>query len=71
MFDIAPQLQAALNQAQTQMAAKALQTARGQTQRASGGTDATMAAFASRAIFSEALLSALHARLAEIKAVAK
>ncbi|MBC5829075.1 MAG: hypothetical protein GIW98_02650 [Candidatus Eremiobacteraeota bacterium] len=71
MFDIAPQLQAALSAAQSQITASAGQTARSGTRLGVPYTDVEMAGFASRALFSEALLSALHARLAEIKAVTK
>lgn len=71
MFDIAPQLQAALGRAQSQVAGSAAQTARSQTNLGKANSELAMATFASRALFCEALLSALHARLSEIKAVAK
>lgn len=71
MFDIAPQLQAALSQSQWQIAGSAGQTARSQTNLGKPNSELTMAGFASQALFTEALLSALHARLAEIKAVTK
>ena len=71
MFDIAPQLLFALNRAQSQIEGSAGTTARSATNLGKSSSDRTMAEFASRALFSEALLSALHARLAEIKAVTK
>ncbi len=71
MFDVARSLTAALGQAR-----RDLQTAERtavRAQRGAGGrtADAAMAATARAALFSEALLGAVRARLAEIKAVAK
>lgn len=70
MFDVAASLNGALNAARDGLAQAASQTARVQTQYGGTRTDAAMAGVAQRAIFTEALLNAVHARLAEIKSVA-
>ncbi|MDP9016864.1 MAG: hypothetical protein M3N19_00900 [Candidatus Eremiobacteraeota bacterium] len=70
-MDVAPQLQSALSNARSQLAWTASQTARAQTSLGGHTQDAAMASLAQTAIFSEALLSALHARLQEIKSVTK
>jgi hypothetical protein len=69
MFDVAASLNDAVSLAQRDLNGAASATARAQT--ALGGTrvDAAMAGVARKAIFSEALLNAVHARLAEIKNV--
>ena len=69
MFDVAATLSDALFSARSRLRGSADATARSGT--AYGGTrvDAAMAGVAEQAIFSEALMSALHARLAEIKSV--
>ncbi len=69
MFDVADSLAPALRGAQQRLEDAASQTAHAN---ATGtGTDAAMTATARAALFSEALLAALHARLAEVKAAAK
>ena len=69
MFDVAAPLMTALQQARTDLSLAASQVARSQTPYGSARTDSTMAALARHAIFSQALLSAMHARLAELKSV--
>jgi hypothetical protein len=69
MFDVAASLNGALGEAREGLAQAAMQTARSQTSLGSARTDAAMAAVAQKAIFTEALLNAVHARLAEIKSV--
>ncbi|MEO6913646.1 MAG: hypothetical protein ABI182_06460 [Candidatus Baltobacteraceae bacterium] len=71
MFDVAPQLQTALDSAQARLGDAAGAAARAQTNLGAATTDLTMAQFAQRAIFTEALLSAMHARFAELKTVSK
>ena len=70
MFDVADSLRGALGDARSQ-----LQTASADVARAnaagSGATDGAMARTAQAALFQEALLSTVHARLEEIKAVTK
>ena len=70
-MDIAPQLQTALDRSRADLASEAGRAARAQTSLGTRATDATMAALAQAAIFSEALLSAIHARMEEIKSVTK
>ncbi|MDQ6931053.1 MAG: hypothetical protein M3126_10360 [Candidatus Eremiobacteraeota bacterium] len=70
-MDVAPQLQSALSDARSSLAQNSARAALAQTNLGAPATDATMAGLAQAAIFSEALLSAMHARLAEIKAVTK
>lgn len=71
MFDVAYSLNGALQGAREALSRAALLTARSQTRPGSGRTDAAMAGVAQCTIFTEALLNAMHARLAEIKSVAK
>ena len=71
MLDVASSLQRALGLADERLAQGAQQAARSQTSLGQPVTDATMASLAQGAIFSEALLSAMHARLEEIKSVTK
>lgn len=59
----------ALTRSRDGLAAAASATASTQTPYGSSRSDAAMAGVAQRAIFQEALLSAAHARLAEIKSV--
>ncbi|HTC30521.1 MAG TPA: hypothetical protein VK702_07300 [Candidatus Acidoferrum sp.] len=71
MFDVAESLRSGLDSAQAR-----LQQAQGVVARANasvGGrsADAAMAQTAQAAIFDEALLGAMHARLEELKAVTK
>jgi hypothetical protein len=71
MFDLAPQLAAALRTANERLATHAGETARAETNLGARTSDRTMATLAQAAIFSEALLSAIRARLQEIKSVTK
>ncbi|HTV91106.1 MAG TPA: hypothetical protein VMG98_00150 [Verrucomicrobiae bacterium] len=71
MFDVAESLRGGLESAQTR-----LQQAQGVVARANAGAggrtaDAAMAQTAQAALFDEALLSAMHDRLEEVKAVTK
>ncbi len=70
MFDVADSLRAAMDDARDDLHAAQSAVARAG---ASGGrrADAAMAKTAQAAIFTEALLEAEHARLAEIKAVTR
>lgn len=69
MFDVGDSLAPAVRRAQQQLDTASEQTARAN---ASGrGAEAAMTATAHAALFSEALLAALHARLAEVKAATK
>ena len=70
-MDVAPQLESALTQARASLAAGASRTARAQTRVGGPINDATMASLAQSAIFSEALMAAMHSRLEEIKSVTK
>ena len=70
-MDVAPQLRSALVQAGTQLNQAASTAARAQTPLGAPVGDAAMAQLADSAIFSEAVLGALHARLEELKAVTK
>jgi hypothetical protein len=69
MFDVANSLQSALEKARQRLDGDARQTAIAQTGIGGAHGDSATASLAQRAIFSEALLGAIHARLAEIKAV--
>lgn len=71
MFDLAPKLAAALQTANRNLGNDAIEAARAQTNLGSRSSDRTMASLARAAIFSEALLSAIHARLQELKSVTK
>ena len=71
MFDVGESLQGGL-----QRAAERMRDAQGRVAAANAGTgrrdaDGAMAQTAQAAIFDEALLGALHARLEEVKAVTK
>ena len=71
MFDVAPQLQSALARARERLHGDAATAA--QIAGSTGGRldEGSMARLAQNAIFSEALLNAVHARLAELKSVTK
>jgi hypothetical protein len=69
MFDAADSLMQALAGARTGLSAAAGAVSRSQTPLGAPRTDGILASAAQRAIFTEALLNAVHARLAEIKAV--
>jgi hypothetical protein len=71
MFDVAASLNGALSLAESGLTGAALATSRAQTPLGSARTDASMASAAQQAIFTEALLNAIHARLAEIKSVTR
>ena len=59
----------ALSGARSELASAAAAVSRSQTGLGSERTDAVLASAAHHAIFTEAVLGAVHARLAEIKAV--
>jgi hypothetical protein len=69
MFDVAGTLFDALSAARSRLGASAGATARSGTAYGGSRVDAAMAGVAEQAIFSEAVMSAVHARLAEIKSV--
>jgi hypothetical protein len=69
MFDVADTLMAALAGARTDLSVAAGAVSRSQTGFGPQRTDSVLASAAGRAIFTEALLGAVHARLAEIKSV--
>jgi len=71
MFDVASSLINAMTQSRTGLGAAASATSRAQTPYGSTRTDSFMADAARQAIFQETLLSAVHARLAEIKNVTR
>ena len=70
-MDVAPQLQSALSETRERLAQAAGNAARAGTPFGGPAREATMASLAQSAIFSEALMSAMHARLQELKAVTK
>lgn len=69
MFDVAGSLMNAMEQSRSALRAAAWATSRATTPYGAPRSDAFMAASAEKAIFQEALLNAVHARLAEIKNV--
>lgn len=69
MFDVAAPLMNALALSRDGLQDAASATARAQTPYGSSRSDTAMAGVAQKAIFQEALMNAMHARLAEIKAV--
>lgn len=71
MFDVASSLMTAMTRSRSGLDAAASATSRAQTPYGSTRTDTFMAEAAQRAIFQEALLGAMHARLAEIKSVTR
>ncbi|HZZ65320.1 MAG TPA: hypothetical protein VFE17_07475 [Candidatus Baltobacteraceae bacterium] len=70
MFDVGLSLAPALRNAGEQIAQASATTARAGTSLGEARSEAAMAAIARTAVFSEALLNAVHARLAEIKSAA-
>ncbi|HET9393701.1 MAG TPA: hypothetical protein VFO29_09325 [Candidatus Rubrimentiphilum sp.] len=70
MFDVADSLMGALASAKSGLATAAGGVSRSATPLGSARTESTLAQAAGQAIFTEALLNAVHARLAEIKSVA-
>ena len=71
MVDLASDLLTALDGAQRRVTAGAQAAMRAQTAFGQGDSDRRMADLARDATFAEALLAAMHARLAEIKAATK
>lgn len=72
MFDVGDSLRGALERAAAQLNEAQSAVARANAGRDAGRTEnAAMAQTAQAAIFTEALLAAQHARLAEVKAVTK
>lgn len=71
MFDVAASLINAMTQSRSALRSAASATSRAQTPYGSTRTDSFMAQAAQRAIFQEALLNAMHARLAEIRNVTR
>lgn len=69
MYDVAESLQGALGTAQGALGRSAISSALSETPLSAARSDAAMAGAARSAIFEEALLNAVHARLAEIKSV--
>jgi hypothetical protein len=69
MFDVAGSLINALSRARTDLDNAGSDVSRTQTQLGSPRSDRVLAQAAGRAVFTEALLNAVHARLAEIKSV--
>ena len=71
MFDVAESLQSGLAEAAAKMRDAQNAVAQANAGRGGRSTDAAMAQTAQAAIFNEALLSVMHERLSEIKAVTK
>ena len=71
MFDVADSLREGLSRANGGLGSAATAAARAQTSVGKPLSDMAMARVAECAIFTEALLTAVHARLQEIKSVAK
>jgi hypothetical protein len=71
MFDVGESLRGGLSAADERIRAAQLRVAQSTAQPGGRGADAAMAQAARAALFDEALLGALHARLQEIKAAAK
>lgn len=69
MFDVAGYLLSALTRSREGLGDAAAATSRAQTPYGPARSDAGMAGVAEKAIFQEALMNAMHARLAEIKNV--
>jgi hypothetical protein len=69
MFDVAGSLMNALSAARNGLASAASTTAKAQTPFGGSRPDAAMAEVAERAVFTEALMNAMHSRLTEIKSV--
>ena len=71
MFDVAESLRQGVAGAQERLRAAQAAVAVANVGHAGRSTDAAMAQTAQAAIFSEALLNAIHARLAEVKVVTR
>lgn len=71
MFDVGASLIPAVARAQDSLVRAASQTALVQTPYGGARTDAAMANLAHQSLFSQALMGAVHARLAEIKEAAR
>lgn len=71
MFDVADSLRGGLSQAQERLRAAQSDVARANAGEGGRSTDAAMSKTAQAAIFTEALLGAMKARLSEIKSVTK
>jgi hypothetical protein len=71
MFDVADSLQGGLASAEQRLHDAQIALARAGAGGGSRSADAAMSEAAQAAIFNEALLGAMHARLAELKAVTK
>ncbi len=71
MFDIADSLQPALARSDESLRQAQYAVANANAGRGGGRADAAMAQAARAAVFDEALLGAMHARLAELKTVTK
>lgn len=71
MFDVAQSLQTGLEDAQARLRDAQAAVASANAGAAGRSTDAAMAQTAQAAIFNEALLGAMHARLEELKAVTR
>jgi hypothetical protein len=71
MFDVGESLRSAFETARSGLREAQRAIAEGNAGRSGRSADAAMAQTAQAAIFTEALLAAEHARLAEIKAVAR
>ena len=69
MFDVGESLQGGLASAQDRLRDAQAAVARANAGNGGRSTDAAMAQTAQAAIFSEALLNAMHARLTELKSV--
>lgn len=71
MYDVAQSLFGALGSSRDALSQAARETATAQTRSGGSGADRAMADAARQAIFTEAILNAVHARLAEIKEAAR
>lgn len=71
MFDVAGSLQPAITRAAEKLSAAANDAARAETAGDRRTRDSVMARVAEQAIFTEALLGAMRARLQEMKSVTK
>ncbi len=71
MYDIASSLRGALDASADHLAHAAASVAHANTGAGAHALDTAMAETAQQAVFTEAVLSAMHARLSEIKQVAK
>lgn len=71
MFDVAQSLEPGLRTAQSQLRAAQMNVAAANAGKHTRSADRAMAQTAQAAIFNEALLNAVHARLEEFKTVAR